>query len=500
LVISNIETVDLPPNTFFSFSSALIILRCWLSCRLFFLMYAQIFLVTSVRGCGWSPTTAARSASGFMAFMNAGFGARLAPVFFAAFFVAFLAVAFFAVAFFAVAFLAVAFLAVAFFAVVFFAVAFFAVFFAGDFFAAVLRAGAFFAAVLRAGDFLAAAFLAGAFLAAFFGAAFFAAGFLTAAFLPDFFVGAIDGLRQRVSGQAQHPTGRCATKMNRPPSVRNNKICETQSGTRSVITARTAWTNRRGTPNHRAGHPGEAMTMRMNYLVHDGEADVWTLSLEAGLSVDPALCDCLSPGERARADAMTSAEARHAFTMVRAVLRGILAGYTGAPPEALPLRTTAAGKPVLTGAGFDFSVSHTRGAAVIVVADTEVGVDIERLGRPHDPIRIARRVMHAETIAALEELPPVLQAAVFVDAWAQREAHVKAVGGGLLRTPDTLPFRVTQPDGVFAPVRDRLDHGHWSVARFTPVPGTRAAVVAAGELGRLRIRDATPILQQRGSA
>jgi hypothetical protein len=51
LVISNIETRLLPPNTFFSLSSATIIRRSFGSCRLFFLMYAQIFFVTSVRGC-----------------------------------------------------------------------------------------------------------------------------------------------------------------------------------------------------------------------------------------------------------------------------------------------------------------------------------------------------------------------------------------------------------------------------------------------------------------
>jgi hypothetical protein len=107
-----------------------------------------------------------------MAFMNAGFGARFAPDFRAAFFAAFFGAAFFAV----------------FLAVVFFA-AFLAVFFAGALraaFFAVFLAGAFFAADLRFADFLAGAFRA----------AFFAAGFRAAAFLPDFFLLAIDGLRQ----------------------------------------------------------------------------------------------------------------------------------------------------------------------------------------------------------------------------------------------------------------------------------------------------------------
>src|SRR6476469_1915097 len=101
-VISNIETCPLPPKTGLSLSSALIMRRFFASCRLFFLMYCQSFLVTSVRGIGFAPTTDASRADGVIGFMNAGFGARL--VFFAG--------AFFAAAFFA-PFLAAFFLAVA---------------------------------------------------------------------------------------------------------------------------------------------------------------------------------------------------------------------------------------------------------------------------------------------------------------------------------------------------------------------------------------------------
>src|SRR5688572_10131371 len=60
LVISNIETCFLPPNTSFSFSSALMLRRFLLSWSPFFLMYIQIFLVTSVRGIGLFPITAPR--------------------------------------------------------------------------------------------------------------------------------------------------------------------------------------------------------------------------------------------------------------------------------------------------------------------------------------------------------------------------------------------------------------------------------------------------------
>src|SRR6266540_2623744 len=73
-VISNMLTVALPPNTGLSESSALIMRRFFASCSLFFLMYAQSFFVTSVRGIGFDPTTSLSAALGCTGFMNAALG------------------------------------------------------------------------------------------------------------------------------------------------------------------------------------------------------------------------------------------------------------------------------------------------------------------------------------------------------------------------------------------------------------------------------------------
>src|SRR5690242_9467257 len=80
LVISNIDTLFLPPNTGRSLSSALIMRRSFWSWQPLRLMYCQSFFVISVRGIGLLPTTAPSAASGCIGFMNAGFGARLAPL------------------------------------------------------------------------------------------------------------------------------------------------------------------------------------------------------------------------------------------------------------------------------------------------------------------------------------------------------------------------------------------------------------------------------------
>lgn len=75
-VISNMETCFLPSKTAFNLSSALILRLFASSCSLCFLMYSQIFLVTSVRGIGAAPMTAAKVGDKVIGFMNAAFGLR----------------------------------------------------------------------------------------------------------------------------------------------------------------------------------------------------------------------------------------------------------------------------------------------------------------------------------------------------------------------------------------------------------------------------------------
>ena len=74
-----------------------------------------------------------------------------------------------------------------------------------------------------------------------------------------------------------------------------------------------------------------------------------------------------------------------------------------------------------------FNMSHCKKAVACVVADAEVGVDIERLGRFSEAM--ARHVLndeeYAEVMAADD--PDV----VFTDYWTKKEAIVKLTGRGI---------------------------------------------------------------------
>jgi 4'-phosphopantetheinyl transferase len=181
----------------------------------------------------------------------------------------------------------------------------------------------------------------------------------------------------------------------------------------------------------------------------------------------------------------------------------VLARYTGVAPEALLLTVSERGKPRVAHAGAPhFSVTHSGGSALVAVAGRPVGVDLEREREPARLLYIARRVLHADTAAVLAALSPAQRRTAFLDAWTLREAHVKAVGGGLFETPDVLPFAAGQPlDGAVRPVRDRLGTV-WSVARFAPAPRTRACLVVAGDIRRVRYFewDLADAMRQGGGA
>ena len=74
-----------------------------------------------------------------------------------------------------------------------------------------------------------------------------------------------------------------------------------------------------------------------------------------------------------------------------------------------------------------FNMSHCKKAVACVVADAEVGVDIERLGRFSEAM--ARPVLNDEEYA--EVMAADDPDAVFTDYWTKKEAIVKLTGRGI---------------------------------------------------------------------
>lgn len=233
------------------------------------------------------------------------------------------------------------------------------------------------------------------------------------------------------------------------------------------------------------------------WTLPEGEVHVWRCALDSISRSVESREVCLSADERTRATQFIAPLERRRFVMSRIVLRHVLASYHGTAAAEIPLAREAGGRPFVQGADrLFFSLSHSADVALIAVAEVVVGVDVERARSVSHAAAIARRIMHPETVALLQSLPQSQLESAFLDAWTLREAHVKAVGGGLFRTPDVLPYDLDVPvDATVHRVLSRADGSEWSVARFLPYHSTRAAVAAPGTLRAVRIMDWNDVVQ-----
>ncbi len=85
-----------------------------------------------------------------------------------------------------------------------------------------------------------------------------------------------------------------------------------------------------------------------------------------------------------------------------------------------------------------FNISHSGDFVVLAQAETEVGVDIEKINDRH--LNVAERVFTERELSWMNESPVER----FFILWTQKEAVMKAVGKGLSLAPesfDVMPFQ-----------------------------------------------------------
>lgn len=190
------------------------------------------------------------------------------------------------------------------------------------------------------------------------------------------------------------------------------------------------------------------------------EMHIWRakLDLEGRLPADG-----LPIGERERAERLSSPRTRGRWVASRWALRGVLARYLEEDPAGIELRVGAHGKPALAEpcAGLRFNLSHSGGLALVAVAwGREVGVDLERVDRRRDVLKLADRVLSPAAAASVRAASPATRAVAFHRAWARREALVKCLGTGL-RAP--------------------LPTARVAISSLDPGPGFAAAVAVTGD-------------------
>lgn len=200
---------------------------------------------------------------------------------------------------------------------------------------------------------------------------------------------------------------------------------------------------------------------------------VFTASLAGPPEVLARGWQTLSAAERARAGAFAAERDRARFVAARAVLRGILAGILGDPPESLMFSQTPIGKPCLMAGDIPrflrFNLAHSGDLMAVAIAwDREVGIDVEHRHEfgPGD-LDAMIGLFFPQQSKRLSALPHARRLSEFHRLWVRQEALLKARGSGFAPAPQARWNMA---------VRD-IDVG----------PGLFAAVAVEGGVNRVRI-------------
>ena len=155
------------------------------------------------------------------------------------------------------------------------------------------------------------------------------------------------------------------------------------------------------------------------------------------------------------------------------------------------------GKPYLPAeTGLFFNLSHSGGRVMCVIAENEVGCDVEKIRYRRDTDRIAHRYFAPEEIRALEAVQERTEKKkLFFRYWTLKESFLKAIGNGLSLPLDRFCIRLSEAgisvcpaDGFRTELRrcngdpsvsDAFDPGRFGFKEFFPEDGYCYALCSA---------------------
>ncbi len=212
-----------------------------------------------------------------------------------------------------------------------------------------------------------------------------------------------------------------------------------------------------------------------------GAVEVWTWAFgHAGFAdgEEVELRRDLTAEESQRATRYRNAGAREQFVRSRAALRRLLAANLDCRPREVEIVANADGKPMLLGGGpFQFNVSHTDGVVLIALADTPVGVDVERLREMPGAAGLVERYFSEPERRQFAELSAAVRTMGFFRGWTCKEAVLKGIGCGV-RELDRCVVEL-HPDAPPAILGPPETAAGWQVLAWQPTPETLAALAVA---------------------
>ena len=211
----------------------------------------------------------------------------------------------------------------------------------------------------------------------------------------------------------------------------------------------------------------------------------------------------LTADEEARARGLVADSVKLGFVAGRWLLRSVLAALAGVEPRSLELQAGAHGKLFLMGQerlAPCFNLSHSGGlAALALVRDRRVGIDIEAERPLTDRDLLARRILGPRERERFETLPERARDAALLAAWTRKEAVLKALGTGVSGNLRSIEGLSTVPAdaGDAAVVHPADPSATWSVRTLSMPAGFHGAIAIEGDVPRLATWQAVPAAGSR---
>lgn len=161
------------------------------------------------------------------------------------------------------------------------------------------------------------------------------------------------------------------------------------------------------------------------------EIIVWMIELEDPANALSALEADLSSEELQRANRFAFPEHRRRFVVAHSAIRRILAMCLECASHDVKLEIGPAGKPRPAFGGLEFNLSHSADRALLAVASSPVGVDLEEVRPRPGAVDIAALAFSPLEQQALAGLKGDRWIAAFFKCWTSKEAYLKALGLGL---------------------------------------------------------------------
>ncbi|HXP78057.1 MAG TPA: 4'-phosphopantetheinyl transferase superfamily protein [Stellaceae bacterium] len=206
----------------------------------------------------------------------------------------------------------------------------------------------------------------------------------------------------------------------------------------------------------------------------------------------------LTAEEEARARGLVAASVKRGFVAGRWLLRSVLGALTGVEARSLELQAGAHGKLFLMGQerlAPCFNLSHSGDlAALALVRERRVGIDIEAERPLTDPDLLARRILGPRERERFQALPERARKAALLAAWTRKEAMLKALGTGVsghLRSIEGLPTE-TADAGDHTVVHPADPSATWSVRTLSMPAGFHGAIAIESDIPRLVTWQAVP--------